>query len=437
MTSLTDRVRAQVPRALEDLRALVAVPSVSSLPDHAGDVVRCAELTRDLLQAEGVDARVVSTGGARPAVIGRKQGPAGAPTVLLYGHHDVQPVGDPTKWARDPYALTEDGDRLYGRGSSDDKGAIALHLALLRAFGDELPVTVVLLVEGEEEIGSPGFGALLEAHQDELRADVVIVPDAVNPTPDTPSLTTSLRGIADLVVELSTLSRPVHSGLYGGVLPCALTALIQLLATMHDDDGRLVVAGLEVETETPDVLVELDGLALDGVTQLGAGTLGERLVASPSITVLAVDAVSVADASNVLHPSARAKVGVRVPPHEDPVRAARLVEEHLRAHVRHGAHLTIEAGQLGRGFGGKAGPAAEAWQRAAKEAFGAESVDIGVGGSIPFLSALATVFPAAEFLVTAVQDSSSNAHSYDESLHVAGFERACVAHALLLASLPM
>jgi acetylornithine deacetylase/succinyl-diaminopimelate desuccinylase-like protein len=432
--SLTERVLHEVPRALADLRDLVAIPSVSSLPEHADDVLRCAEAVRDLYLAEGLEARVVTSGGARPAVLGRKEGPPGARTVLLYAHHDVQPTGDLSRWGTDPFALTERDDRLFGRGSSDDKGAIALHLALLRAFGDDLPVSVVVLVEGEEEIGSPAFTGLLEAHREELRADVLLVPDAVNPDPATPSLTTALRGNADLVVELGTLTRPVHSGLYGGVLPCALTALVQLLATLHDDQGRLAVEGLEVAAgEAPEALVDLDGLLLDGVQEVGSGSYGERLVMRPSVTVLALDAVRVADASNVLHPSARAKLGVRVPPGVDPSEVLDRVEAHLRAHVRDGAHLRTERGRGGWGFQATGG--GDAWDRAGQEAYGVPSVRIGVGGSIPFVSALAEAFPEAQVLVTAVQDGASNAHSFDESLHVEGFRRACVAHALLLDAL--
>lgn len=432
--TLEENVKAEVPRALEDLAAMVAVPSVSSMPEHDDDVQRSAELVRDLLAAEGVDARVITTGGARPAVIGRKAGPEGAPTVLLYGHHDVQPTGDRERWTSDPFTAVTRGDRLYGRGSSDDKGAVALHLALLRAFGPDLPVHLVFLVEGEEEIGSPGFSRLLEAHLEELRADVVLVPDAVNPTPDTPSLTVALRGMHQLVLELATLSRPVHSGLYGGVLPCALTSLVQLLATLHDADGQLAVPGLVPQTgPAPEAIVDLDGLALEGVQELGSGSLGSRLVTSPTVTVLALDAVPVAEASNVLHARARAKLGIRVPPGDDPHQALGQVVAHLQGHVKHGAHLMLEPGHSGVGF--RTERPSEAWASAARTAYGKDSVDVGAGGSIPFVAALAEAFPKAQLLVTAVQDSGSNAHSYDESLHVEGFTKACVAHALLLQSL--
>jgi len=421
---------AQVPRALQDLERLVAIPSVSSLPEHADDVRRSAEAVRDLYRAEGVDARVVTTGGARPAVLGHRAGPAGAPTVLLYAHHDVQPTGDLSAWATDPFTPTRRDGRLLGRGTSDDKGAVALHLALLRAFGAELPVSLVVLVEGEEEIGSPGFAALLAGHRDELRCDVVVVPDAVNPDRLTPSATTGLRGNADLVVELATLSRPVHSGLYGGVLPCALTSLVQLIGTLWDEDGVLAVDGLGGLADPPEALVDLDGLLLAGVGEVGSGSYGARLVGEPSVTVLALDAVPVAEASNVLHPRARAKLGLRVPPGEDAGAALTALEAHLLARVPHGAQVDIERGRDGSGFLSPSVP--DVWRAAAEEAYGRPPVAIGVGGSIPFVTALAEAFPSAEVVITALQDPASNAHSFDESLDLEGFGKACVAHALLL-----
>jgi acetylornithine deacetylase/succinyl-diaminopimelate desuccinylase-like protein len=218
------------------------------------------------------------------------------------------------------------------------------------------------------------------------------------------------------------------------VLPCALTTLVQLLATLHDADGRLAVAGLEASSlEPPTVMVDYEELLLDGVQELPGGSLASRLVTSPSVTVLAIDAVPVAEASNVLHPRAAAKLGVRVPPDADPNAALDAVEAHLRSHVGHGAQLEVTRDRAGHGFHGK--PRSDAWSLAAKEAFGADSVDVGAGGSIPFLSALQAVNPEADFFVTEVQDSGSQAHSFDESLHVPGFEAACVAHALLLQSL--
>lgn len=440
MSDLAERVLQEVPQALDDLVRLVAIPSVSSDPAHADDVARCAEVVAELLRAEGVTARVVTTGGARPAVLGRKEGPPGAPTVLLYAHHDVQPTGPLELWSGDPFVAevveSPDGPRLRGRGTSDDKGAVALQLAVLRAFGDDLPVTVVVLVEGEEEIGSPGFAALLATHADELDADVLLVPDAVNNAPLVPSLTTGLRGILDAEVTVTTLTRAVHSGLYGGVLPCALTTLVELLATLRDPEGGVAVEGLaEVAPERRATLVDLAGLTVPGVSQTGEGSLAERLVGRPSVSVLGLDAVPVAQAGNVLHPTARAKVGVRLPPGADPEVAAHALERHLREHVRHGADLQVQVGQRARGFACELDDRARAVAAALLQAYGAPVDELGVGGSIPFVTALADRFPAATVLVTAIQDPASAAHAADETLHLAGFARACVGHALALAAL--
>ncbi|MDQ1713112.1 MAG: cysteinylglycine-S-conjugate dipeptidase [Frankiaceae bacterium] len=434
MTSLRERVEAEVPRALADLADLVAIPSVSSDPARAGDVLASAELTARLfLEAGLADAKVVTTGGARPAVIAHRAGPPGAPAVLLYAHHDVQPTGDRAGWTVDPFALTERGDRLYGRGSSDDKGGIAVHLAVLRAFGDDLPVSVTVLVEGEEEIGSPAFPALLAAHAGELRADVVLVPDAVNAGAGVPSLTTMFRGLLDVTVELKTLTRTVHSGLYGGVLPCALTTMVRLLATLHDEDGSVAVDGLDdPDLVAPRTISEFGDLLLPGVRIHGDGDVAERLVTRHSISVLALDAVPVAESSNVLHAAARAKLGVRLPPGADPDVAYAAVAEHLRAHVGNDARLTVTAGAVGQGFNAPATDVQQAARRVLGEAYGAACVDLGAGGSIPFVTMLADAMPDADFLITAVQDPASAAHSVDESLCRNDFRAACVAQAELL-----
>ncbi len=177
-------------------------------------------------------------------MVARRPAPEGAPTVLLYAHHDVQPVGDPADWDSEPFEPTERGDRLYGRGAADDKAGIAAHLAAIRAHGDDLPVGVTVLVEGEEEVGSPTLEAFLDEHQDLLAADVIVIADSGNWDIGEPALTTSLRGLVDCFVEVRTLDHGVHSGMWGGVVPDAVTAMVRLLATLHDDEGNVAVEGL-------------------------------------------------------------------------------------------------------------------------------------------------------------------------------------------------
>src|SRR3954468_14370510 len=249
MTKTRDAIRAAVrdvmPSVRADLEALVRIPSVSADPARADDVRRSAEATANLFRAEGFDdVQILHADGGSPAVVARKPAPAGAPTVLLYAHHDVQPVGDPADWDSEPFEPTERGARLFGRGAADDKAGIAAHLGAVRAFKDDLPVGVTVLVEGEEEIGSPTLEAFLAAHRDRLRADVIVIADSANGDIGAPALMTSLRGLVDCVVEVRTLHHGVHSGMWGGVVPDALTALARLLTTLHDERGDVAVDGL-------------------------------------------------------------------------------------------------------------------------------------------------------------------------------------------------
>jgi acetylornithine deacetylase/succinyl-diaminopimelate desuccinylase-like protein len=292
-----------------------------------------------------------------------------------------------------------------------------VHLAALRAHGDDLPVGVTVLIEGEEETGSPALAPFLDAYADRLEADVVVFADAVNWTADVPSLTTTLRGGSSVVVEVRTLEHGLHSGLYGGPVPDALTTLCRLLATLHDERGDVAVAGL----------VRVGP---------GAGRLTERLWAAPAIAVTGIDAPSVPEASNTLIPAARAKVSLRIAPGDDAERARDALAAHLRAHAPWGAVVSIEPGATAAPYAARPGGRAYAAAHAAlAQAWGTPAVDIGAGGSIPFVTAYAGLFPAAEILVTGVEDPDTRAHSANESLHLATFERACLAEALLLSHL--
>ncbi len=244
MTDLIAKVRDVLPSVRADLEDLVRIESVWADPQRRPEVQRSADAVAKLLSEAGFgDVRIVAEGGA-PAVIARHPAPPGAPTVLLYAHHDVQPEGDPAQWHTPPFEPTERDGRLYGRGTADDKAGIATHLAAFRAHGGNPPVGVTVFVEGEEESGSPSLTRLLAAHRDVLAADVIVIADSDNWSTDTPSLTVSLRGLADCVVEVATLDHGLHSGMWGGVVPDALAVLVRLLASLHDDDGNVAVAGL-------------------------------------------------------------------------------------------------------------------------------------------------------------------------------------------------
>ncbi len=233
-----------LPSVRADLEQLVRIPSVSAAPEHADDVEASAEATRALFAAEGFDTQILRSGGGAPAVLAHKPGPPGTPTVLLYAHHDVQPEGDHDAWDSPPFEPTERDGRLYGRGAADDKAGIAAHLAAVRALGDALPVGVKVFVEGEEEIGSPTLEAFIAEHGSLLEADVIVIADSGNWDIGEPALTTSLRGLVRATLEVRTLRHGVHSGMFGGVVPDALMALTRVLASLHDDDGSVAVAGL-------------------------------------------------------------------------------------------------------------------------------------------------------------------------------------------------
>jgi acetylornithine deacetylase/succinyl-diaminopimelate desuccinylase-like protein len=440
MSDLVDRVKAVLPSVRADLEDLVRIESVWADPARRAEVHRSAEMVSKLLAQAGFDdIRTVSEGGA-PAVIARRPAPAGAPTVLLYAHHDVQPEGDPAQWVSPPFEPTERDGRLYGRGTADDKAGIATHLAAIRAFDGDLPVGVTVFVEGEEESGSPSLGALLAAHQDLLAADVIVIADSDNWSTEIPSLTVSLRGLADCVVEVATLDHGLHSGMWGGVVPDALSALVRLLSSLHDDDGNVAVAGLHqgvaAAVDYPPERVREETGILDGVAEIGSGSVTDRLWAKPAITVIGIDTTPIAKSSNTLIPRARAKVSMRVAPGGDAGEHLRALTRHLEQHAPWGAKVTVTPGDVGQPYAIDAsGPVYDAARAAFRTAWGFDAVHAGVGGSIPFIAAFAAAFPDAKILVTGVEDPATQAHSIDESLDLGVLERAATSEALLLEAL--
>ena len=440
MSDLVARVRDVLPSVRADLENLVRIESVWADPARRPEVQRSAETVSDLLSEAGFDdVRIVAEGGA-PAVIARHPAPAGAPTVLLYAHHDVQPEGDSSQWQSPPFEPTERNGRLYGRGTADDKAGIATHLAAFRAHGGNPPVGVTVFVEGEEESGSPSLSRLLAAHRDLLAADVIVIADSDNWSTDIPSLTVSLRGLADCVVEVATLDHGLHSGMWGGVAPDALTVLVRLLASLHDDDGNVAVTGLHQpgratapDVEYPPERVRSDTGLLDGVREIGSGSVAQRLWAKPAITVIGIDTTPIAQASNTLIPRARAKISMRVAPGGDAAAHLAALIRHLERHAPWGAQVTVTPGDVGQPFAIDAGgPVYDAARHAFREAWGRDAVDTGVGGSIPFIAEFAAAFPEAKILVTGVEDPDTQAHSINESLHLGVLQRAATAEALLL-----
>jgi acetylornithine deacetylase/succinyl-diaminopimelate desuccinylase-like protein len=437
-----DDLRATIdqlfPGVRADLERLVRVPSISLDGPDTAALREAAALVVELLTNAGAPARQLELADAPAAVFAEAPGPAGAPTVLLYAHYDVQPPGNLNDWSGDPFEPVERDGRLYGRAASDDKSGIAAHLAVLRAFDGDPPVNLKLFIEGEEEIGSPNFARFLEAYRDELRADVIVIADSEHWRVGQPALTTSLRGVVDCVVELRVLEAAVHSGQFGGAVPDALSAISRLLASLHDDDGRAAVAGLaegdaEPLDRTAGDLRDHAGM-LEGVQLVGDGTLTARMWRRPAISVLAIDAPPISQAVNALVPVARAKVSVRLAPGQDPAAAMSALTEHLESNAPWGARVDVTPGAgVAEPFElDTSGPAYDAFRAAYFEAWGRESVEIGIGGSIPLVADLQQAFPEASILLTGVGEPTSRIHGPDESQDLEELRRNCLAEAIAL-----
>lgn len=426
--------------SLEQLRSLVRIPSVSADPTRAGEVRAAAEAIAQLYDGAGMETRLLEVEGAHPAVLATIPPPKGAPTVLLYAHHDVQPTGPLDEWVSPPFEPTERDGRLYGRGTVDDKWGAIAHLTAVRAFNGEPPVGVTILVEGEEEIGSPNLGRFLSEYGDHLRADAVVLADSSNWELGTPSITTSLRGLVEAYVEVRTIETALHSGMYGGPVPDALSALCRLLASLQDDSGTPTVGErVAFEGSGPqmsEASLRRDAGMLEGVQLTGAGSISGRLWTRPSINVVGIDAPSVADAINQLIPVARAKISMRIAPGDDKAVAYEELKAHLLQNVPWGARIEVTPGSGGDAF--QLDPSSrfhEAMRSAMRESWKTEPVDIGVGGSIPFVAAFADAFPQAALLLTGCVDPAAKLHSTNESLDLGEFRRAIEAEIGFLAAI--
>jgi acetylornithine deacetylase/succinyl-diaminopimelate desuccinylase-like protein len=439
---LRERVHADRARAVEELSRLVQIPSIA-FPGYDDAPVRAsAQLTAEILEAAGFGGvRLIELPDVgHPAVFGEIAGPAGAPTLLLYAHHDVQPEGPLDEWRSPPFEPQQRDGRLYGRGSSDDKCGIVVHAAAVRAWDATPPVTVKVIVEGEEEASTAHLPFLIEGHKDLLAADVVGVADGGNWRTTIPALETSIRGVVDCRVTVRVLGLAVHSGSWGGPIPDALTSLARLLATLHDERGDVAIDGL-VDAPWEGVEVSEDELREQtpigsSVELIGTGSIAQRLWSKPAVSVLGIDAPRVREASNQLVPVATAKVSLRIPPEEDPVRARELLAAHLREHAPWGVEVTIDEGEAGHGLRIPSdGPAYAAMRRAMTAAYGREPVESGSGGSVPLVPVLSRTFPDAEILIYGASDEKSQYHSIDESVDLADLERATLAEALLFSEL--
>lgn len=454
--ALTRHIRGIVDEQFEahvaNLENLVRIPSVSWPAFDPAHLDTSAEAVAGLLRDTGVfdvvDIRRAKEGDTevwgKPAVLAHRPAKNGKPTILLYAHHDVQPPGDEHDWDTAPFEPVRKGDRLFGRGASDDKAGVITHVAAIRALaealGDEFDLGLAVFIEGEEEWASRSFGNFLRDNMDLLTADAIVVADSDNWDTKTPALTVALRGAAAMNVRVETLAHASHSGMFGGAVPDAFMAATQLLATLWNEDGSVAVEGLNTaDIDTPtyseDDLRREAGL-LDGVTPIGTGSVLSRLWAQPAISLTGIDAPSIANASNTLIPSVLVRISARVAPGQDADEASAAIQQHLLAHAPYGAKITFEDIDNGQPFTmDRGGWAATAMKNAMRDAWETEPVDIGIGGSIPFISELKEQFPSAHILVTGVEDPETKAHSPNESQHLGVLRNAILTQALFLARL--
>lgn len=435
---LRQAIEANSAKLRRQLESLIAIPSVSAPDFDPNHVLASANASAGMLSEAGLrSVRLLEGGEALPAVFGEIPAPLGAPTVLLYAHHDVQPPGDLADWEHPPFHPIEQNGRLYGRGACDDKWGVVTHVAALAAHGGAPPVGVKVFLEGEEEIGSPHLPDFLLRHGDLLSADVIVIADGWNWRVGTPSLMSSLRGLVDCIVEVRTAASAVHSGLYGGPFPDALTVLSRLLATLHSADGQVAIPGLGSTHSDPLDLTEAElrqqiGV-VDSLELIGTGSLTARLWTQPSISVLAIDAPRVAEAINQLVPVARAKVSMRLAPGEDPQRAMTALVNHLQANTPWGARVQVTPGASALPFSlPTQGSVSNHFRAAQTAAWGVEPVLIGGGGTIPLVAALAALYPAAAIVITGAADPTSRMHGPNESVDLKEVGRAALAEAIAL-----
>ena len=434
------RVRELMPQTRTELAEIVAFASVYD--PAAEPPPDCAEMVEWLLRTFtelGVsDVAAHTTSDGSQAVTGTIPGPEGAPTVLLYFHHDVQPPLDPEAWESPAWTLTECDGRWYGRGAADCKGNIAVHLTALRALGGQIPLTIKIIGEGSEEQGSGGIEDFVPKHPELLEADAILILDSGNREVGKPTLTTSLRGIANVVVSVETLSSAMHSGMFGGAAPDALAALIAMLATLRDEAGNTTIAGLDSHQEWTGIDYPVDqfrgdATVLDGVDVVGSGSVAEMVWARPAATVLGIDAPPVVGSSASVVPAARARINLRVPPGMDPRGAQDALIEHLRSAAPWNVKVSFEREAIGSPFSGStSGPAFSALCDSLEAAYGSETQLQGQGGSIPLCTVLQETFPDAEIMLFGVEEPRCLIHAPNESVDPSEIENMAIAEALFL-----
>ena len=436
--TVRERVRALMPGVQADLERLVKIPSIAFEGFPREPVDEAARTVAAMLTACGLqNVRLLDIPDGPHAVFGERPAPPGQPTVLLYSHYDVQPPGDESLWKTPPFQPDLRDGRLYGRGAADDKAGDVMHAYALKALGDDCPVGVKVLIEGEEEAGMGSLEHWVAAHGDMLQADLIVMGDVGNAKIGQPTLTISLRGMTAVAVEIETLGAAVHSGMFGGVAPDALTTLIRMLDTMWDDRGNVAVEGLRAVdwdgADYPEAAFRADAGVLDGVDLVGDGTIGERLWAKPAITVIGLDTPAVDGATNAVVPKARAKISARVAPGEDAAAVQKALHRHLQSVLPWHAKMTITDDAAGDGYLAETGgPGYAVVEKALAEAFGDKIVHMGQGGSIPLVMAFRDAVPRAEIVLYGPEEPICRIHSPNESVSLEELEKCIVGEALVL-----
>ncbi|MFF4291321.1 M20/M25/M40 family metallo-hydrolase [Streptomyces sp. NPDC001633] len=437
--ALEDTVDALMDGVCADLKRLAAIPSIAFPGFSPEPVLQARDLVVALLRDAGVaDIGELNLPHTAPVITGSVPPPTpDAPTVLLYGHYDVQPPGDERLWSSPPFEPTDIEGGIRARGIADDKANLLVHIGALRAYRGRPPVGIRIVFEGQEEYGS-AFEDYPPTEPGLFACDAMIIADTGSIRPGTPTLTTALRGSVVVHVEVRTLDAAVHSGEYGGAAPDALLVLLKALATLHDVHGDVAVEGLRREpwhgtTFTDDEFRELAGVP-HGAPLIGSGGLGERLWSGPALTVTGLDAPSVERGASAVVPYARAKLNLRIHPRQDPHQAQTALVRHLTRLRPFGIPLTVTPTDAGPGYEAATdGPAYRAARTALRRAWGAEPVHAATGGSIPLVNGLARAVPDAEILLFGAEDNLCNLHAPDERVLLSELRAALLAEAAFFA----
>jgi len=437
------RVEAMMPQLTTELSDLIAIPSVSEVgypaSTHA-ELLRARDFIAELLTGVGCTVDNLELPDTAPIIVAEIPAPEGAPTVLLYSHYDVVPAGDEALWETSPFEPTLKDGALFGRGAGDTKSNIVAIAGALRAWDGKPPVGIKVVIEGLEEVGGGAFTPYPIEHPEWFDVDAMVIADMGSVSPGVPTLTVALRGMANVIIEARTLASAKHSGQYGGAAPDALIALIRALSTLFDEAGNVAVDGLLREEWTGGGSSEEEFYKLaevvDGQPLVGTGSLGSRVWSGPAITVIGIDAPSVDAALNAVQPYARAKINVRVHPRQKAEEAQAAVMRHLEAVEPFGIKLTVTPGPTGNGFAADtSSPVFDAAAAAWSDAWGAETITAGGGGSIPLVSALQQAAPGAVVMLGGATDGYANIHGPNERVLLDEFSKTVVAIADFLGRL--